>query len=692
LNRTLFDIPMRLSVFLRRLSITLSLLGIVAAAVTFFVYRSLAAELPPITAVEHVNWQVPLRIYSADGKLIGEFGEQRRAPVTLDEVPLHMRQAFIAAEDSRFYRHRGVDYLGLLRAALNLLQTRDRTQGGSTITMQLARNLLLSPEKTYRRKLSEILLASRIEGALGKADILERYLNTVFLGHRAYGVAAAAQIYYGLDLHQLDLAQTAMIAGLPQAPSLANPIADPERALRRRNQVLQRMREAGFIDPAEERVAKAAPITARLHRIAPEVEGAEYFAEMVRLEMLARHGADAYNRGFRVYTTLDADLQLHAVRALRAGLRDHDRRHIRSPGEFPALNRPSPAAEAALVTMDPQTGALRALVGGSDFAQSQFNRATQARRQPGSAFKPLVYAVALEMGYSPGSVLNDAPLIVPRTRSGEDWRPRNFDGRLHGPNRLRDSLAHSRNLTSVRLLSAIGVENTAAALETWGLEPEQVPPILSLALGSNTISPLALTRAYAVLANGGYRVDPWSIERVEDSYGNTVKEHKPTESIRVLPEPVAFQITDMLRDTIVYGTGRAALQLGRSDLAGKTGTTNGRRDAWFAGYGGNLLTTVWVGFDDNRSLGAGETGASAALPIWIDFMGAALRDVPEAEWNKPPGLTLVRIDADDGGRPHPGSRAVITEALTDRQLRQWETWHPPRPQPGREQYRPADIF
>lgn len=683
---------MRLSGFLRQLPITLGLLTIVAAAVTFFVYRSLATELPPITAVEHVEWQIPLRIHAADGRLIAEFGEQRRSPVSLDEVPVQMLQAFVAAEDSRFYQHRGVDHLSLLRASLHLLRTREKGQGGSTITMQLARNLLLSPEKTYRRKLSEILLAKRIERALSKTDILERYLNTVFLGHRAYGVAAAAQVYYGLGLHQLDLAQTAMIAGLPQAPSLVNPITDPVRAVQRRNHVLQRMLEAGFIDPAEASAAKAAPITAQLHGIVPEVQGAEYFAEMVRLEMLARYGTDAYNQGFRVYTTLDADLQLHAVRALRAGLREHDRRHARPQDASHPLNRPSPAAEAALVTMDPQTGALRALVGGSDFTRSQFNRAAHARRQPGSAFKPLVYAVALEMGYSPATVLNDAPLLVPGARSSEGWQPRNFDRHLHGPNRLRDSLAHSRNLTAVRLLSAIGIENTATTLETWGLEPREVPPVLSLALGSNTLSPLALTRAYAVLANGGYRVHPWLIERVEDSHGNVAAKHKPPEAIRVLPEPVAFQMTDMLRDTIVYGTGRAALQLGRSDLAGKTGTSNGRRDAWFAGYGGNLLATIWVGFDDNRSLGAGETGASVALPIWIDFMDAALRDVAETKSTKPPGLTLIRIDADDGGRPHPRSRAVITEALTDRQLRQWETWHPQRPQPGPGQYGPAEIF
>ena len=683
---------MRLFHWMAGVSIALALLALGIVAFTLLAYRSLAAELPPITGVEEVEWQVPLRIYASGGEFLAEFGEQRRRPVSLEDVPERMRQAFIAAEDHRFDQHRGVDYRSLLRASLHELRTRDQAQGGSTITMQLARNLLLSPEKTYRRKFSEILLAWRIERALDKADILERYLNTVFLGHRAHGVAAAAQVYYGKELAQLDLAQIAMLAGLPQAPSLVNPITDPERALRRRNQVLQRMRAAGFIDAAEEQAARGAPLTARHHGITPAVQGAGHVAEMVRLEMLARHGTRAYTAGFRVHTTIEAHLQDEALRALRAGLRAHAARDPITTGTARAQHEPDPVAEAALVAMNPHTGALRALIGGADFSQSQFNRATQARRQPGSAFKPMVYAVALEAGYAPGTVLNDAPLLGSGNQSGDDWRPRNFGGRLYGPNRLRDALAHSRNLTAVRLLTAVGVESTAAALETWGLEPEQLPRLPSLALGGNNLSPLALTQAYAVVFNGGYRIEPWVIARVEDRHGNRVDDDRPTEPLRVLPEPVAFQIAGMLRDVIVRGTGQAAKTLGRSDLAGKTGTTSGRRDAWFAGYGGDLLTTVWVGFDDNRSLGAGVTGASAALPIWIDFMRAALHGIPETRRETPEGLIPVRMDADDGGRPRAGSRATVTELLTERQRQQWEAWYPPRPQPGPNEYAPTDIF
>ena len=687
--------PWRSVVFISLILLLLVLaIPLFAGATALGAYWALAPQLPPVTDLQAATVQRPLRIFARNGELLAEFALERREPVTLKQVPPQLLQAFLATEDRRFLDHRGVDLRALLRAALHLARTGSKAQGGSTITMQLARNQLLSPEKTYRRKLLEILLALQIEQELSKAEIMELYLNSIFLGHRAYGIAAAAQVYYGVELNELTLAQAAMLAGIAQTPSLANPITAPQRAKQRRDHVLRRMLNAGFISFTDYQSATSAPLTAQLQRTPPDVMGAGHFSEMVRLELAARYPDDVYTRGLNVYTSLDATLQRYAVTAVREGLLAYDQRHgTTRPTSVSQPIRPDPAAEAALIALHPGTGAIRAWIGGFDFGQSQFNRAVQAKRQPGSAFKPLLYAIALDQGFSPASIINDAPISIPDGRPGRNWQPRNFSGRFYGPTRLREALTWSRNIPSVRLLEQVGVPEVRETLATWGLPKEQLPEGLSLALGSATLSPLQLTSAYAVFASGGRRIQPWFIERIEDASGRIMMARLPEPDVQILPEAIAYQVTDILGDVIRRGTGRRAQQLGRRDLAGKTGTTNDYRDAWFSGYNRHLLTTVWVGFDDNRSLGHGETGASAALPIWLKFMAAALNGQPETHWQEPEGLTLVRIDAEHGGPAGPHSRQVVTEALTERQQQQWAREYAPRTRPAApEQYHPMQIF
>ena len=765
-------------------------------------------QLPPVEALREVQLQTPLKVYTQDLKLIAEFGEMRRAPIAIDAVPVLLKQAFIAAEDDRFYDHPGVDWMAITRALVGLVQTREKKQGGSTITMQVARNFFLSPEKTYERKLKEVLLAFIIERELSKDEILELYLNKIFLGHRAYGVAAAAQVYYGASLDQLDLAQIATIAGLPQAPSRDNPISNPDAARARRAYVLGRMLKLQFIDQAQHELAAAAPNSAAWHGQAIEVS-APHVAEMARDFALGRYGEAAYTSGHRVITTVSSRLQEAAEQAVVKALLDYDQRHgyrgaeshadlpaeaveadwraglagrqavaglepalvttvaeqaatvytpalgeltiawdglrwarpylsnesmgaapqgaedvvargdvVRiawvadSPPAAPAAATPDarlplppadalppghwqlaqlPAVEGALVSLEPQDGRILALVGGFDYDRSKFNRAIQARRQPGSNFKPFVYSAALDKGFTAASFVNDAPIVFDAPGLANAWRPENYSGEYNGPTRLREALTKSRNLVSIRLLRAIGVDYTLTYVGRFGFEPNTLPANLSLALGSGEVTPLELATGYAVLANGGYKVEPWFVQRIESASGDELFRAEPLTVCRVCErteldadgEPLdltalqdmqelpparpaprvidaenAWIMTSMLQDVIKAGTGARARALGRHDLAGKTGTTNDQKDAWFSGFNARMVTTVWVGFDQVAPLGRRETGAQAALPMWMDYMRVALAGMPPSEMERPPGLITVRIDPDTGllaGANHPNA-------------------------------------
>jgi penicillin-binding protein 1A len=735
----------------------LAILALSAAALYLAV---IVPELPSTAALHALRHREPLRIYSADGSLMAEFGVQRRQPVAFAAMPPLLIKAFLAAEDSRFFAHRGVDGVALLRAAVDVARSGRPTQGGSTITMQLTRNLLLTREKTLRRKVSELLLAVRIEQQLTKPRILELYLNEIFFGHRAYGISAAAEVYYGKRLDDLTVAEMAMLAGIPKSPSTNNPVSAPEAALERRNYVLGRMVELGYIDAAQYRRAIRQPDIAHLHRSPPEIQ-AGYVAEMARQEMVRRYGERVYGEGLHVYTTLDPRLQLEAQSAVRNGLQDYDRRHgyrgaeatvhvaagpvdrdaileaidvlpeLRAalvvsvgataaevylgPGESATLSlqqvrwarpyrsadsrgpRPRrvsdvlsvgdvirlrvdedgswalaqvPAVSGALVALAPQDGAIRALVGGYAFAESAFNRAVDARRQPGSSFKPFIYAAALSRGWTAASLLNDERIRVKQS-GGRYWTPENADRRTLGAIRLRVALAKSRNLATIDLLDRLGVAAARDYVTRFGFAPEVLPLGLSLALGTGEASPLRMAAGYAVFANGGYRVEPYLIERIESSegtvlfqadrpracsdcwyrYGGTVARTAPlTESAsiriaeRVIDPRIAFQMTSLLRDVIDDGTGRRAQALGRHDVVGKTGTTNDIRDSWFCGYQKELVAVTWMGFDAFEPLGRGEYGGRAALGIWVDFMAAALEGKPEATLDAPPGLARVRID------------------------------------------------
>jgi penicillin-binding protein 1A len=900
-------------------------------------------RLPPVDRLRDVRMQQPLRVYSRDGKLMAEYGEQRRIPVEIEAVPQPLRQAFIAAEDDRFYEHPGVDYQGIIRAGINELVAGDRSQGGSTITMQVARNFFLTREKTYLRKANEIFLALKIERELSKDKILELYLNKIYLGKRAYGVGAAAQVYYGRTIDELELAQIAMIAGLPKAPSTYNPVANPGRAVARRNYVLGRMLDLGFIDQVAHDEAASAPISASTHEVPVEAE-APYVAEMVRADMVERYGEEAaYTSGMRAYTTIDGELQAAANRAVRNGLLDYTERHgyrgpirrlelpesarrieieppleaLESPeadetaddepvspegriergggnGEHPddkpdkparvdeagtyrfpapeadrairtigrfanirpglvletftadrdetpdedeqetasqhfarvylgggqfgqfsfesadwaapyvsvnqtgrepeSLNevvsvgdfvwlRPEaelevekrqpgagsaeaafeapgasedlprhwrlgqlPEVEGALVALAPDEGAVVSLVGGFDYFKSKFNRATQARRQPGSGFKPFVYSAALEHGFTAATIINDAPVVFDDPALEAKWKPENYSGKFYGPTRLREGLVHSRNLVSIRLLIALGIVNARDYAMRFGFPADALPRNLSLALGSGNVTPMEMAVGFAAFANGGFKVDPYYLDRVEDVDGDTlwvadyqvaclecfIKETDPevlendylvdypempgeagpvaeeqatkgasahgeapsdtepdsvqtdarpgettgdaqddpespeneeaevgdapsppprrvvSQAPRITEPRVNYIMNSMLRDVIKRGTGRRALELGRSDLAGKTGTSNDEHDAWFNGFNMKYVASAWVGFDSQKSLGRREPGGRAALPIWKDYMRVALDGVPEKTPKQPEGIVSIRIDAQTG--------------------------------------------
>lgn len=790
-----------------RLSFAILLLGSGAVLLACLgAYQYLRPDLPDVAALRQVELQVPLRVYSRDGLLIAQFGEQRRIPLTLKEIPPQLVNAVLAAEDDRFFAHHGVDYPGLMRATLRHLMSGDMAEGGSTITMQLTRGIFLTPEKTYRRKLAEIFLTLRIEQQFTKEEILTLYLNRIFLGQRAYGVGAAAEVYFGKTIDELELAEIALIAGLPQRPSRDNPVANPEYAKQRRTYVLRRLLENGSITQAEHDAATDAPVESKLHGPATALE-APYVAEMVRAELLEKVGPEIYTAGYRVVTTVDSRLQRAAVKALRLALLEYDQRHgYRGPAGNVELDRNAtesdwdralsahpergslvpaivtqletrsasvytrnfgsvtipwsglewarpaaadggvgkapenaaavlavgdlvyvaqevsgtwrlmqvPDAQGAFVALDPQDGAVTALSGGFDYFGSNYNRAVQAKRQPGSAFKPFLYSAALEKGMTPATLVNDAPIVFNDASLEANWRPQNVSREFYGPTRIREALVRSRNLVSVRILNDLGPAFATDYIQRFGFAPESMPRNLTLALGTAQVSPLEMASGYAVFANGGYRVNPYFIERVEDAAGKTVLAAEPkyacidctlpansgvletaSATTRViLPAPTeadldkalplieekgylhtdelapqaispqnAFLMTDMMSDVVRRGTATRARALQREDIAGKTGTTNDRRDAWFLGYTPDLVGAAWVGFDQERSLGPREEGARTALPMWIYFMGEALRGSAQHRPPAPAGLVTMRISPESGEPARPGDPQAIFETF-----------------------------
>ncbi len=769
--------------------------GVTLICSAAFLY--LSPNLPSVDVLRDVRLQTPLRVYTRDGELIGEFGEMRRTPVQLNEVPPLFIKAVLAAEDDRFYSHHGVDLAGLIRAAAQLVMSGSIQSGGSTITMQVAKNYFLSYERTFSRKFNEILLALQIERNLTKDQILELYLNKIFLGHRAYGVEAAAQVYYGRSINELGLDQWATIAAIPKAPSTTNPITNPIRAKYRRDWILGRMLSLGYINQQDYEEAVRRPVFARYHG-SPMTLDASYVAEMARHRMVERLGPRAYTDGFRVYTTIDSRLQRLAVTAVRDSLLSYTARHgYRGPEQrFPADGQPDieawtarlrsipvigglypavvtaiqersysavladgehviigwnqgisgarryinenqrgpapqraadvvavgdvvrlqpaleggwqmaylPAAQAALVSLDADTGALLSLVGGFDFRHSKFNRITQARRQPGSSFKPFVYAAALAHGLTPATVINDAPIVFNDTELEGSWRPVNDTGRFYGPTPLRQGLYKSRNVVSIRVLQQIGISRALNYLGKFGFERDELPRNLSLALGSLSVPPLKVASGYAIFANGGFRVEPYLIERIEDIDGNLIFQANPATACRDCPEPepelelavadeepvntasartvglslpaeppraeraidagVAYIMHSMMQDVVRRGTASRAQVIKRNDMAGKTGTTNGPTDAWFAGYAGGIVTTTWLGFDQFTPLGNREYASTTALPMWIDYMKGALQGVPERHFRQPENVVSLRIDPATGLRARPGQPDAIFELFT----------------------------
>ena len=765
-------------------------------------YSQIIKGLPDVESLKQVQLQTPLRVYSSDEKLMAEFGKKRRKPVALVGVPRLFTAAFIAAEDASFFSHSGVDWMAMGRAAIQYLKTGEKRQGGSTITMQVARNFFLSSEKTFVRKFRELVLASIIEQKLSKNEILELYLNKIFLGHRAYGIGAAAQVYYGKDIADLDLAQMAMIAGLPKAPSRMNPITNPQAAKKRRLYVLNRMKTLGYISRKEFDVATTSAVTAKWHGYSSEVS-APYVAEMVREFMVKSFGEKSYEEGFEVITTIKSNLQKKAQNSLQRGLIEYDRRHgyrgaegavvigdhavisesvlaeslrpfakvgglvpgvvtsvedkklfvwvqdhgevllsedslqearpyqtadargpvpdsflgIFSEGQIIRVSKKNvpqdeikllasgewqlsqlPAVEGALVSLNPKNGAILSLVGGLDFKKSKFNRVTQAKRQVGSTFKPFLYSAALEKGYTAASIINDAPIVFKTKNALGTWRPENFSGKFYGPTRLRQALTRSQNMVSVRLLDSIGIDYVIDYVSRFGIETNQVPRDLSLALGSGEMTPLGVAAGYSVFANGGFAVNPYFVQVVKNRDGEVVYEASPEtvcdicESVflddegepadieslmamkelppssiakRVINGENSWLISSMLRDVIKLGTGRRAKVIGKKDLSGKTGTTNEQRDAWFSGYSSQVATTVWVGFDKVAPLGRRETGAKAALPIWVSFMTGALADLEDNVPERPNGLVVVRIDRKSGKLSSVGNPSSVFEVFRE---------------------------
>lgn len=829
-----FKFVSRVVLALAGLVLGLGVLGVVATGALFLYY---SPQLPSVSSLGDVHLQVPLKIYTSDNKLIAEYGAERRAPIKYDQIPPRMVQAFISAEDGRFFEHPGVDYQGILRAAVHLALTGRKTQGGSTITMQVARNFFLTSKKTYSRKIKEIFLALEIDHRFSKQDILQLYLNKIYLGHHAYGVAAAAQTYYGKKPDKLTLAQTAMIAGLPQAPSADNPIDNPKHARARRDYVLKRMRDLDFITHKAYEAALAEPVTAQL-QAQPSTVSAGYVAEMARQKLIDMVGEKAaYTGGYKIVTTINSQDQQAAVQALRDDLIDYSQRHgYRGPEAHVDMSRyqgltaqerqsqwndllskrvqvpplvsalvvsvkgrtaqvfvlnqgmvtlgwdalkwakpykdshhmgpaPSkasdvvkpgdvvrvlatgdkqhpwrlsqvPAVQGALVSLNPHDGAIQALMGGFAYGLNKYNRALQAERQPGSSFKPFVYSAALAKNFTAATLISNAPIVYEDQTQDQSWRPENYEQNFTAPVRVRVGLMHSINLVAIRILRDIGIDYARHYATRFGIPLDSMPSNLSLALGSLSVSPLEMARAYAVFANGGYLIDPYFIKEILGPDGKVVyRPHitlacttcfatkvekqsqeqdanvktaplaqgpqaqpdpphqdaahgqaaapsgltKASESPsapqvgpvpafvspapRVITADNAYLMTSMLHSVITGGTGRAAMKLGRKDLAGKTGTTNAQKDAWFSGFNSDLATTTWVGFDQLQSLGYDETGAHAALPMWMQYMGAALKGMPEATMPRPPGLVTVKIDPSTGKLAGSGDAHTMFETF-----------------------------
>jgi penicillin-binding protein 1A len=778
-----FSVAKRYLVLISRIcAAAVALIALIAFAnVCAYVY--LRPALPDVASLRELQLQVPLRVYTRDGKLIASIGEQRRIPVRYDQLPPKLIQAFLATEDDRFFRHHGVDWEGILRAAVANLKAGGIRQGASTITMQVARDMFLTPRRDMKRKMSEIYISLLMESEFTKEQIFSLYVNKIFLGQRAYGVAAAAEVYFGKSLDQLSIAEMATLAGIPTSPSTVNPVASAEAAKVRRTHVLGRMLELNYITQAEYNEAKLSPMESRLHGASIEAD-APYVAEMVRNDMQAKYGDAAYTAGYKVFTTIDSRLQALATIALRTGLMDYDLRHgyrgataqldlarFTTPAEldgqleeFPIVGGLKPAvvqkveaksariyvkdlgevtlpweklswarrelpeektdrwptqaseilspgdviytvgrtaealrfvqvpqAQSALVSVDPKDGAIVALVGGFDYFQSKFNRVTQARRQPGSGFKPFVYAAAFDKGYTPASVVLDAPIVIDEAGMEKAWRPGEDDNHFHGPIRLREALAMSRNLVSVRLMRAIGGEYTRNYVTRFGFDKSQLPDDLTLALGTAELSPLQMAVGYSTFANGGYKISPYYIDRIEDASGQLIEQADPaiacfecdrvtepsikgggTAAARlaqldvgphdgkstiasknlapqIIRPQVAYLLADMMKDVIQHGTAIRARALNRDDLAGKTGTTNDQHDAWFNGFNGDMVTTVWTGFDADRTLGGpDEQGAHVSLPIWMYYIREALAGAPKRGVPVPDGIVTVRISPQTG--------------------------------------------
>ena len=810
----LFSVAKRYLVLISRICVVV--VGVIAliafANVCAYVY--LKPALPDVDTLRDVQLQVPLRVYTRDGRLIASIGEQRRIPVRYDQIPKKLIQAFLATEDDRFFRHHGVDWQGILRAALANARAGGIRQGASTITMQVARDMFLTPRRDMKRKMSEIYISLLMEAEFSKEEIFSLYVNKIFLGQRAYGVGAAAEVYFGKSLDQLTVAEMATLAGIPTAPSVVNPVASAEAARVRRTHVLGRMLELNYITQAEYDEAKNSPMESRLHGASIEVD-APYVAEMVRNEMQAKYGEGVYTAGYKVFTTIDSRLQAAATVALRTGLLEYDRRHgFRGAGakvdlsklttaaqfegqleEFPVIGGLKPAivqkveaksakiyakdlgevtlpweklswarrelpdektdrsptlateilspgdviytvgrtaeallfvqvpeAQSALVSVDPKDGAVVALVGGFDYFQSKFNRVTQARRQPGSGFKPFVYAAAFDKGFTPASVVLDAPVVIDEEGTEQAWRPKEDSNKFYGPIRLREALTYSRNLVSVRLMRAIGGDYTRNYVTRFGFDKSQLPNDLTLALGTAELSPLQVAVGYATFANGGYRVTPYTVDRVLDASGKVLQQAEPAlaclQCDRITEPPVAkagasaaatrtasdqaphdgktmippknlapqiirpqvaYLLADMMADVIRRGTGVRARSLNRDDVAGKTGTTNDFHDAWFSGFNGDLVTTVWTGFDQDRSLGEREEGGHVAVPTWTYFMHDALAGAPRHGVPVPDGIVTVRISPQTGLLASSDNPNGIMEKFIEGNLPKSEVYEGPNP-------------
>jgi len=729
---------MHLIKIIKWIATTLIAFASLGLLIGYFTYQQLITELPDIKVLRNVQYTQPLNVYSQDGLLIEQFGEKIRTPTTIDKIPKTLINAFISAEDGSFYTHYGVDFIGLTRAAIQLILTGKKKQGGSTITMQVARNFLLSNQKTYTRKLKEIILSFQIEQEFTKNEILELYLNKIYLGQRAYGVAAAAEIYYNRPLAELTLAELSMIAGLPKAPSSYNPISNPSRALLRRNYVLKRMLYLEYTSQQDYDTAIQAAITAGSYTTQRELY-APYIAEMVRNEIINLYGEETtYSAGLKVYTTIKSDLQNTAVSALRNNLHSYSERYSYQinkaqkltlkasdkigdtvPATVLEINKNQltaqtqkeemvtlywkdspwstkydphskktqkiasfldiielqdtirlrkvdgqwrlaqiPQAESAFIALDPKNGAILALSGGYAYFNNKYNRVIQAKRQPGSGFKPIIYTTALEHGYTAASMINDAPIVDTNDSTQEsEWRPENYSHKFYGPTSIRSALRKSRNLISVRLLRSVGIPAATETALHFGFTEKQLPQKLSLALGSGYASPLQMARMYAVFANGGFLINPFFIERIESSTGEILFQADPVTACidcaeksapQIITPQINFLMNTLLRDVVQRGTATKAKGLQRTDLAGKTGTTNDQKDAWFNGFTPHLVGIAWVGRDNSRSLGRWETGGKAALPLWIDFMRYALKDKAEEEFVMPEGISKVLIDSEEG--------------------------------------------